>query len=119
MSVVEAKGVWKMYGKLVANQDISFEINEGEFVTFLGPNGGGKTTLMRQIYGELTPTKGEIKVMGKRPSKMLKFMGVVPQEGKPLDSLTAWEHVTLLGMIKGLSRLRPAPEVRSSWTRWE
>jgi len=48
--MIVAKNAWKSYGKIIANENISFEIDEGEFVTFLGPNGGGKTTLMRQIY---------------------------------------------------------------------
>ncbi|BCS93629.1 Trehalose/maltose import ATP-binding protein MalK [Metallosphaera sp. J1] len=104
MSQIEARDIWKSYGKNVANQGVSFTINEGEFVTFLGPNGGGKTTLMRQIYGELYPDRGELRIMGEKPQRALKFMGVVPQEGRPLDSLTAEEHVTLLGKLKNLSR---------------
>ncbi|ARM74610.1 ABC transporter ATP-binding protein [Acidianus manzaensis] len=102
--MIEAKNVWKSYGKLIANEDVSFRIDEGELVTFLGPNGGGKTTLMRQIYGELKPDKGEIRILGVKPSKALKYMGVVPQEARPLDSVTAEEHVTILGRLKGLPK---------------
>ncbi|MCY0861956.1 MAG: ABC transporter ATP-binding protein [Metallosphaera prunae] len=112
MSQMEARDVWKSYGKNVANQGVSFNIDEGEFVAFLGPNGGGKTTLMRQIYGELYPDRGEIRIMGERPQKALRFMGVVPQEGRPLDSLTAEEHVTLLGMLKRLSRQEARAKAR-------
>jgi ABC-2 type transport system ATP-binding protein len=57
MNVIEVKNVWKMYGKLVANEDISMKVNEGEIVALLGPNGAGKTTLVKQIYGELSPIR--------------------------------------------------------------
>jgi len=102
--MIVAKNVWKSYGKIIANENLSFEIDEGEFVTFLGPNGGGKTTLMRQIYGELYPDKGEIKIMGMSPQKAIKYIGVVPQESRPLTDLTVEEHIKLLGILKGLSR---------------
>ncbi|AWR98350.1 ATP-binding cassette domain-containing protein [Acidianus sulfidivorans JP7] len=104
MPFIFARCIWKTYGKITANEDISFEINSGEFVTFLGPNGGGKTTLMRQIYGELFPDKGEIKIMGLKPQKAIKYIGVVPQEATPMTDLNVEEHIMLLGMLKGLSR---------------
>lgn len=57
----------KIYTKAV--QDVSFTINEGEFVGFLGPNGAGKTTTLKMLSGILHPTSGEISVLGSNPWK--------------------------------------------------
>ncbi|MBB5254801.1 ABC transporter ATP-binding protein [Sulfurisphaera ohwakuensis] len=104
--IVEISNVWKFYGKLIANEDISMYINEGEIVSLLGPNGAGKTTLVKQIYGELIPDKGEIKVFGKKATdrKVKKLMGVVPQDTEPFGDLTVWDNIYHMGRIKGLSK---------------
>jgi ABC-2 type transport system ATP-binding protein len=106
MSVIEVKNVWKMYGKLVANEDISMKVNEGEIVALLGPNGAGKTTLVKQIYGELSPNKGEIKVLGKKPTdrQIKKLIGVIPQECEPYGDLTVWDNIYYMGRLKGVSK---------------
>lgn len=106
MNVIEVKNVWKMYGKLVANEDISMTVNEGEIVALLGPNGAGKTTLVKQIYGELSPNKGEIKVLGKKPTdrQIKKLIGVIPQECEPYGDLTVWDNIYYMGRLKGVSK---------------
>ncbi len=106
MNVIEVKNVWKMYGKLVANEDISMKVNEGEIVALLGPNGAGKTTLVKQIYGELSPNKGEIKVLGKKPTdrQIKKLIGVIPQECEPYGDLTVWDNIYYMGRLKGVSK---------------
>src|SRR3989339_883831 len=62
---------------------IEFIVNKGEKVAILGPNGGGKTTLIKHILGVLTPSKGQIRVFGSDPAKDFKKirqrMGVVLQ----------------------------------------
>ncbi|BDB98015.1 ABC transporter ATP-binding protein [Saccharolobus caldissimus] len=106
MNVIEVKNVWKMYGKLVANEDISMTVNEGEIVALLGPNGAGKTTLVKQIYGELSPNKGEIKILGKKPTdrQIKKLIGVIPQECEPYGDLTVWDNIYYMGRLKGVSK---------------
>ncbi len=59
--------------------DISFQVDEGEFIGIFGPNGGGKTTLLRLILGFLRPDKGSIEVFGMTPEKAQKDIGYVPQ----------------------------------------
>ena len=56
--VIEASGLSKRYGDLVAVDDVSFSVQPGEVVGFLGPNGAGKTTTMRILTGFLPPTDG-------------------------------------------------------------
>lgn len=60
-------------------KDVSFSINEGEYLGIIGPNGGGKTTLLQLILGFLSPTKGSLKIFGREPSGAQKWMGYVPQ----------------------------------------
>jgi zinc transport system ATP-binding protein len=60
--------------------DVSFSINEKEFVALIGPNGGGKTTLIKLLIGILKPQKGQIRIMGKTPDQVTCQIGYVPQD---------------------------------------
>jgi len=63
--MVELQNVSKVFGNFTALQEVSFEIREGEFMTFLGPSGCGKTTCLRLISGFDTPTTGQVWIGGK------------------------------------------------------
>lgn len=104
--VVSVEGVWKRFGDVVANEDITMYVREGEVVSLLGPNGAGKTTLVRQIYGELRPDKGEVLVMGMSPrrAKERGYVSVVPQEAAPFNMLKVAEHVEMLLRLRGLPK---------------
>ncbi|MEM3515979.1 MAG: ABC transporter ATP-binding protein [Saccharolobus sp.] len=106
MSVIEVRNVWKSYGKLVANENVSMTLKEGEIVSLLGPNGAGKTTLVKMIYGELNPDKGEIRVLGKKPSdrNIKKILGVIPQECEPYGDLTVFDNIYYMGRLKGVNK---------------
>ena len=60
MSGVKLENIVKSYGSLKAVDDVSLDIKEGEFLTFLGPSGCGKTTTLRLISGFVQPTSGAI-----------------------------------------------------------
>lgn len=62
-------------------KNINFTLEEGIFLGIVGPNGGGKTTLVRAVLGLLTPTKGTIKIFGKSPMSLIgrNFFGYMPQ----------------------------------------
>ncbi|MCU0609885.1 MAG: ABC transporter ATP-binding protein [Chitinispirillaceae bacterium] len=68
------------YGIEPAVRDVSFAIDEGDFLGIIGPNGGGKTTLLRLILGVLRPQSGSIKLLGGDPEKTRIRAGYVPQE---------------------------------------
>lgn len=84
MSAISFKHLTKNYGSLVALNDVSLEIEEGEFFGLLGPNGAGKTTLISILAGLCRPTVGSVEVMGHdvqsdfRAARRL--LGIVPQE---------------------------------------
>ena len=58
--MIEVKNVTKKYGKVVAVDNISFTIQDGEIIGLLGPNGAGKSTTMNMITGYIEPTEGTI-----------------------------------------------------------
>ncbi len=67
------------YGSQVILENVNLFINEKDFVTILGPNGGGKTTLLRLLLGFLKPQRGSVLIDGKPPFMVQKRLGYVPQ----------------------------------------
>ena len=106
--MIEVKNVTKKYGKVVAVDNISFTINDGEIVGLLGPNGAGKSTTMNMMTGFIEQTSGDIIIDGydmlKRPKKAKREIGYMP-EGVPLYAdLTVKEFVTYMAEIKRVNR---------------
>jgi ABC-2 type transport system ATP-binding protein len=62
--VLELKGLTRRYGDVVALDDLSFTVAEGQLFRFVGPNGAGKTTAMRIILGVLEPDTGQVRWRG-------------------------------------------------------
>jgi zinc transport system ATP-binding protein len=60
-------------------EDINFEIFQGDYVAIIGPNGGGKTTLLKLLLGFLKPTSGKIEIYGKSPIDARNLIGYLPQ----------------------------------------
>ncbi len=67
------------YGETPALAGVSLNADEGEYLGIIGPNGGGKTTLLKAILGLVSPTTGQIDVYGRKPGKTGKLIGYVPQ----------------------------------------
>lgn len=61
-------------------ENVSLTVTEGDFVAMIGPNGGGKTTLLKLMLGLLKPDRGEIRILGRRPSRASHQIGYVPQD---------------------------------------
>jgi len=102
MSVaLEIDGVSKSFGSLIANNSISFKLNNGEILALLGENGAGKTTLMNIIYGHYTSDAGHITVSGKRlnggkPREAIDAgIGMVHQHFSLAGNLTVLENVMI------------------------
>ncbi len=99
---VEMKGIKKVYPDgVVALKGVNLRVDQGEIHGLLGENGAGKTTLMRILYGEIRPTKGEIKVFGKEVSfkgpwdAMKAGIGMVYQHFTLVPTFTVLENLSL------------------------
>ena len=79
MNAVEIKNLTVSYGDTPALNDISVDIEEKDFVGIMGPNGGGKSTLLKSILGLIPIKSGEIKIMGDSSKKAVNQIGYVPQ----------------------------------------
>jgi ABC-type oligopeptide transport system ATPase subunit len=79
--VLELKGLTRRYGDLVALDDLSFTVAEGQMFGFVGPNGAGKTTAMRIILGVLEPNAGEVRWRGQPMNdEIRKHIGYLPED---------------------------------------
>lgn len=106
MSLIEIKDLTKKFGEMVAVNNVSLDINEGEVYGLLGPNGAGKSTLISMITTLLVPESGDIKMNGydlkKQQIQAKKLLGLVPQEIALYPTLTAKENLLFWGRMYGL-----------------
>lgn len=77
--MIDIKNLSFAYDGTFALEDINLGYDKKDFLAIIGPNGGGKSTLLKLILGILTPKSGEILVFGKKPSDVAKLIGYVPQ----------------------------------------
>jgi zinc transport system ATP-binding protein len=78
-SFISLRGISFSYGGPQVLEDISLEVAEGDFLGVVGPNAGGKSTLLKIILGLLQPDSGEVRVMGRPPLEVRRQIGYVPQ----------------------------------------
>lgn len=77
--VISIKDLKVEYDGFSALDSINLPVYENDFLGIIGPNGGGKTTLLKVILGLIRPSEGEVRVMGKNPAEARKYIGYVPQ----------------------------------------
>ena len=86
-----------MYGRLLAVDHISFQVEKGEIFGFLGPNGAGKTTTIRMLTTLTKPSEGTAKIFGydvqRQPISAKERMGIVPEISNVYDELSAWDNL--------------------------
>ncbi len=78
-TAVHIEDVSVYYDQNLAVSRVSLDIEEGDYLGIIGPNGGGKTTLLKAILGLIPVNSGKIEIYGKRINKGRKIMGYVPQ----------------------------------------
>lgn len=99
--------VWVQYDNVVALEDITFALEPLDFVSIIGPNGGGKTSLLKLLLGLVQPAQGTVRVFGKPPAQSRNNIGYVPQQAT-LDEnfpINVWD-VTLMGRLGRIPLLR-------------
>jgi zinc transport system ATP-binding protein len=77
--VISIRNLWAGYDREQVLEDINLTVYEGDFIGLIGPNGGGKTTLIRVLLGLLPPTRGEVRIMGRPVQAGRREVGYVPQ----------------------------------------
>jgi zinc transport system ATP-binding protein len=98
---IETSGLSFAYeGQEYVLRDVDLNIAQGEMIGIVGPNGGGKTTLLKLLLGLLSPTRGEIRVLGLSPTQARPQVGYVPQHVHfdPKFPVTTWD-VVLMGRL--------------------
>lgn len=97
---IEVKNVWFWYDDHLVLKDVNLEIKKGDFLALLGPNGGGKTTLLKLMLGILKPDYGYIRILGKKPNEVSHLLGYVPQDTMiNKDFPISVMDVTLMGRL--------------------
>ena len=103
--MIELKNVTKKYGDFTAVNDVSFKIEKGEIVGFLGQNGAGKTTTMKMITGLAEPTEGEIFIDGEKITRnSRKKIGYMPENTPLYQDLTVKEFINYMAELKCLKK---------------
>ncbi len=99
-TIIKLKDVNFSYGEAPVVENISLEVSAGEFLGIVGPNAGGKSTLLKLILGLLQPQSGQVQVLGKTPGGRRHLLGYVPQYPSfPRDFPITVEQAVLLGRI--------------------
>jgi len=118
MSAIRVEKLKKEFNGLIAVNEISFEVKEGELFGLLGPNGAGKTTTLNMLATLIRPTSGKAFVAGfdvlKERDKVRKSIGMVFQEPALDNYLTGRENLEFHGMMYGLSRREAKKRVKEA-----
>ena len=105
--MIDVKNLSKNYGSFEAVKDVSFFIDKGEVVGFLGPNAAGKTTTMRILTCYMPATQGSVSVAGfdvfDNPMSVKKRVGYLPEHPPLYPEMTVESYLSFVGKIKGLS----------------
>src|SRR5258708_13379820 len=109
--MIKVEGLTKRYARTVAVDNVSFEVEKGQIVGFLGRNGAGKTTTMRVLTCFLPPTSGSAHVDGfdvqKSPMEVKKRIGYLPETPPVYPEMEVHEYLEFVARIKGV----PKPDV--------
>ncbi len=102
---LELENIRVRYGRHDVLKDVNLEVEKGEFLGIIGPNGGGKTTLLKAILGIIKPTSGSIRIFGHSPSQAHHLIGYVPQYSSfdECFPISVWD-VVLMGRLGKLGR---------------
>lgn len=104
-SIIQLRDVSFSYGAAPVLENIDFDIYEGEFLGIVGPNAGGKSTLLKLILGLLSPQSGKVRVAGNKPSEARRCIGYVSQHPSfPRDFPVTVEQTVLMGRLGVSSR---------------
>lgn len=106
--MINVKNLTKYYGKRLAVDDISFNIEKGQIVGLLGPNAAGKTTTMRILTGYLAPSRGEVRIAGYNmltdSLKVRRHIGYLPEQVPLYTDMTVRAYLDFFAKLRGVSK---------------
>ncbi|MEW6287753.1 MAG: ABC transporter ATP-binding protein [Chloroflexota bacterium] len=106
-AVIQVENLTRRFGDFVAVDHVNFEVQAGEVVGYLGPNGSGKTTTIRMLLGLLEPDEGKATVLGfdafKQSEQVRAQAGYMSQKFAIYDDLTVLENLTFYGGVYGIT----------------
>jgi ABC-2 type transport system ATP-binding protein len=106
-AVIEVSGLTKLYGNIIAVDDLSFTVAPGDVMGLIGPNGAGKTTTLRSLSGIIIPTRGAIRVAGASltsdPQRAKAALAFIPDEPQLFEYLTVDEHLRFVARLYGVA----------------
>lgn len=119
---IEVKNLSFSYGDRQVLHDISFRVEPGEFLSILGPNGVGKSTLFRCVLGLLSGYTGQVLVCGREARTLsvqetAKHIAYIPQSSSPAFNYSVFD-IVLMGATAGLSRFRSPGSAEMERCRW-
>jgi len=107
-SLIEVTKLTKKFDEVMAVDDISFNLQQGELFGFLGPNGAGKTTTINMLTGLSRPDSGTIRVAGqectKNPKAAQHMIGVVPDESNLYPELSGFDNLCFCASLYGMHK---------------
>ena len=121
MSAIEIKSVLKKFDQVVAVDDLSLEVRKGEMFALVGPDGAGKTSVIRMLCGITQPTSGSIHVLGfdaaKESEEVKKRIGYLSQKFSLYGDLTVDENIEFFAEIHGVGAYRTRRNELLEFTR--
>ncbi|HIJ07684.1 MAG: ABC-type multidrug transport system, ATPase component [Methanomicrobiales archaeon 53_19] len=114
-TVISATDIVKEYGNLRAVDCVTLTVEEGALFGLLGPNGSGKTTMIKILTGQITPTAGSAAVLGidpvADPVLVRRNIGIIPEQETPPSFLSAMEYLAFVGAVRNI----PDCEEKADW----
>ncbi|WP_346690144.1 ATP-binding cassette domain-containing protein [uncultured Cloacibacillus sp.] len=122
MALLEVRNLTMKFGSLLANSDVSFDVEKGSIVGLIGPNGAGKTTLFNCVAGLYKPTSGKITFKGEDvtdlPAYKMARLGVARtfQVVRPLKEMSVFENILVGAYMRTSDTARRARSRSAAWT---
>ncbi len=121
--IIKVEGLYKQFKGKEILKNVSFSVKEGTITGLLGPNGSGKTTIIRLLSGVIEPSNGEIQVMGRNPfangDEIRKNIGIVTETASLYEEMTAWENLMFFSEIYGVTDSKRAEELLRAFGMWK